>query len=130
MSRVLIIDDEPAVRAVLQLMLHGHGHEVWTASTGQEGVHCASAEDPDVIVCDLFMPGKNGVETIRELRRDFPDIRVIAMSGGGQHGQTDLLRVARGLGIAAVLLKPFCMADVSNVMRAALNSTRHSTARG
>jgi CheY-like chemotaxis protein len=122
MSRVLIIDDEPHVRAVLRLMLQGDGHEVRTAHSAAMALHCVSSEDIDVILCDLFMPGKNGVETIRELRRDFPGIPVIAMSSGGQRGQTDLLRVARSLGTAAVLLKPFCMAEVSSAMRAALSS--------
>jgi CheY-like chemotaxis protein len=103
-------------------MLHGGGHEVRTASSGPAGLYSARTDDVDAIFCALFMPGNDGVETIRDLRRDVPGIPVIVMSSG-QHGQTDLLPVARSLGIAAVLPKPFSMADVFIAMRAALHDS-------
>jgi CheY-like chemotaxis protein len=124
MARVLIIDDDPQIRYCLRLILQADRHEVCTAKTGPAGLRCASAEDVDLIFCDLFMPGQGGLETIRVLRRDFPRIQLIAMSGGGQHGQTELLRVARGLGAAAVLPKPFSPVDVSSVVREVLEPSR------
>jgi CheY-like chemotaxis protein len=120
MPRILIIDDDPQIRSFLRLSLQGAGHEVRTASNGAAGLHCACAEASegvDLIFCDLFMPGKNGLETIRELTREAPGIPVIAMSGGGQHGQVDLLRVARGLGAVSVLAKPFLPAAITKAVR-------------
>src|SRR5947209_4368981 len=101
--RVLIIDDDAKVRAVLRVMLESAGFEAAEAGDGEEGVRAFRRLEADVVLCDLFMPGRDGLEAIRGLRREFPGVKVIAMSGGGFGGAVDMLPAARLLGAAAVL---------------------------
>jgi DNA-binding response OmpR family regulator len=120
MARILVIDDDELIHCFLRVILQSDGHEVHITNTGEAGLHCVCTADVDVIFCDLFMPGKSGLETIRELRRCSPGVPVIAMSAGGDDGQTYLLRVAHGLGAATVLTKPLHAAEVSSAVRALL----------
>ena len=83
MRKVLIIDDEEDIRDALQMVLQSAGYHVWTASNGNEGIELQRSNPVDVIITDIIMPEKDGVSTIRELRQEFPGIRIIAISGGG-----------------------------------------------
>jgi CheY-like chemotaxis protein len=105
--RVLVVDDEAEVRAAVRAMLAGAGYEVAEAGDGAEAVRTLRRSPADVVVCDLFMHGKDGLELIRELRGGFPGVKVIAMSGGGADGALDLLPLALQLGASGVLYKPF-----------------------
>ena len=105
--RVLVIDDEAEVRAAVRTMLEEEGHEVTDAANGVEAMRILLGAPVDLVVCDLFMPDMDGLEVIRELRRNAPDVCVIAMSGGGADGTIDLLPMARALGATGVLYKPF-----------------------
>jgi CheY-like chemotaxis protein len=105
--RILIIDDDGGVRAVLRATLELEGHQVAEAHDGDEAVRAARRGEFDLALCDLFMPGTDGMETIRELRRESPALPVIAMSGGGFGGRLDLLPAAAMIGAAATLVKPF-----------------------
>ncbi len=110
MARILIIDDNAEFRFLLRLSLERAGHQVAEANNGAEGLRAIARQMPEVVCCDLFMPVKEGLETIRELRRDFPGVKVIAMSGGaGVGGAEELLQVAWHFGAAGVLQKPFEM---------------------
>jgi CheY-like chemotaxis protein len=120
---VLVIDDDVAVRAVLRDLLEMAGFEVVEASDGAEGIRTFRRQRADLIFCDVFMPERDGLETITELRRDFPGVKVIAMSGGGFGGSLDLLPVARALGAAAVLHKPFGRAAVLAAVERALGAS-------
>ncbi len=113
MAHVLIVDDEPAVRDVLAHMLRAAGHEVWEAADGAEGLRLALDVEPDVVLCDLVMPNKEGLETIRELRRAVPALPVVAMSGGSPRGG-DYLAAARALGAVEALPKPI---DIQTLLR-------------
>jgi DNA-binding NtrC family response regulator len=105
MARILVIDDESDVRAVLGQTLEAAGHEVVLAADGREGMKEYRATPADLVITDLYMPDREGLETIAELRRHLPDVRIIAMSGGAV---ADLmLNVARKLGALAILEKPF-----------------------
>ena len=99
----------PKVRETFRVMLERAGCEVAEAGDGEEGIRAFRAGRPDVVVCDLFMPGRDGLELIRDLRREAPDARIVAMSGGGFGDTLDMLPVAQRLG-AAVLYKPFTQA--------------------
>jgi DNA-binding response OmpR family regulator len=110
--RVLVIDDSAWVREVVRLMLEAAGHEVRVAADGEEGLRAFRRDRADVVLCDLFMPGKEGLETIREFRRDHPGVPVVAMSGGATRGGVDMLPVARSLGACRILPKPFDRASV------------------
>ena len=111
--RVLVIEDNGDMRDLLRLTLEGAGHEVVTASHGQEGLGYLNAHKDgqrvDVVLTDLFMPEMDGIEVIAALRRQFPGVRVIAMSG---RPGVDYLSVARELGAARILRKPFAMDEL------------------
>ena len=83
MARILVIDDEYTVRRILRRLLERAGHEVAEASDGSEGIDICRQAPPNLVITDIIMPGKEGLETIRELRRDFPRIKIIAISGSG-----------------------------------------------
>ena len=106
-TRVLVVDDDVHARTVARAVLEHAGIEVDEAVDGAAGLRAYRDAGYDLVLCDLFMPDVDGLELIRELRRDFPEIKIIAMSAGGYHGTVDLLAVARHLGASEVLPKPF-----------------------
>ena len=105
MPRILVIDDDPDIRELLAQTFTQAGHETVLASDGREGVRLNRARPADLVITDLFMPNQEGLETIIQLRKEFPRIPVIAMSG--KHTATAMLSVAEQLGAVAVLEKPF-----------------------
>ena len=107
MARILIIEDDDLVRALLVNALGRAGHEVLKAADGQEGIKLYRAAPTDLVITDLIMPEKEGIETIIELRRDFPQARIIAISGGGKFDNNDYLRIARAVGAKRAIDKPF-----------------------
>jgi DNA-binding response OmpR family regulator len=104
---VLVVDDDPMVLQALVILLEDHGFKVLTATDGVQGLYLYRKHRPDVIITDIIMPEKEGVALTRELRREFPEARIIAMSGGGRMGNSDYVAVARALGADAGLYKPF-----------------------
>jgi DNA-binding response OmpR family regulator len=102
--RVLVIEDNAELRDYLRLALESQQYEVLTARNGQEALGYLNGHAVDVVLTDLFMPEMDGIEVIAALRRQFPGVRIVAMSGrpGG-----DYLAVARELGVANTLRKPF-----------------------
>ena len=117
MGSILIIDDEEDIRDALQMVLESVGHDVKVASNGDEAVELQHSEPADLIITDVIMPGKNGVDTIKELRQEFPGIRIIAISGGGSVQSTEYvpeaitttayLAAAKEAGADMVFTKPF-----------------------
>jgi len=83
MARILLIDDDAPVRRTLRKMLERQGYEVEEAPDGKAGLTLYQENPADLIITDLIMPEMEGIETIMELRRRFPDVKIIAMSGGG-----------------------------------------------
>ena len=107
MTRVLIIDDEELVRVTLRQALELAGYEVAEATNGNEGVKLALGDPPDLVITDIIMPEKEGIETIAEIRREHPSMKIIAVSGGGRMGKMDFLQIAGKLGADRTLPKPF-----------------------
>ncbi len=107
MARILIIDDEDELRSTLRQMLEHAGHEVTEAANGAEGIRLYEQDTHDLIITDIIMPEKEGVETIIALRRADPDLPIIAISGGGRLEATDFLTMAKKLGARHTLSKPF-----------------------
>lgn len=108
MARVLVIDDSPTVREMVRTALEPAGHEVLQAEDGRVGVEVQRVLSCDVVITDLIMPEQEGLETILELRREWPRLKIIAVSGGSAIlNKRDLLRTARSFGAAATLSKPF-----------------------
>jgi CheY-like chemotaxis protein len=123
MVRILLADDDAKVRAAVRMMLEEADFEVVEAKDGEELVHMFYSQPADLILCDLFMPVKEGLEAIQELNREFFGVKIIAMSGGGFKGAVDLLPAARHLGAAEVLYKPFDQLTLLTVIRRLLDIT-------
>ncbi len=107
MSRILVIDDEEPVRLLLRKMLEQAGHEVDVASGGSSGIELYRQRGADIVITDILMPGMDGIETIRQLRRESPGVRILAISGGGRIGADHYLCLAGKLGALSELSKPF-----------------------
>ena len=118
MARILVIDDEADMRALLDEMLKAGGHEVVLASDGRDGVAKYRINQADLVITDLFMPNQEGLETIVELRRDFPRVVIIAMSG--KTSASAMLSIAVRLGAVEVLIKPFQPAELLGAVARAL----------
>lgn len=115
--RVLVIEDDPDVRSLLQQMLETLGHESTPAGDGIEGLKVFRAGAFDVVVTDILMPEQEGLETIGELRRIDPRVRIIAISGGGRiQGPDEVLLQASNLGAQATLGKPFRLDDLKRAL--------------
>jgi CheY-like chemotaxis protein len=123
MARILVIEDEDDLRALAQHALESEGHKVIPAADGAQGLALQRERAADVVITDIYMPEKEGIETIQELKQEFPRVKVIAMSGGGSGGRPlsnleSLSTTANALGIDAFLRKPFDF-------RTLLESVRH-----
>src|SRR5215216_1363978 len=97
MARILLLDDNEALRSLFRRCLHKAGHEVFDAADGQAGSRLYHEQAPDLVICDLYMPNKDGLELIRELA-GLGEARIIAMSGDGLPGFGSLLPIARTFG--------------------------------
>jgi CheY-like chemotaxis protein len=117
---VLVIDDETLVRATVARMVEREGHRVLQAANGIEGLSVFKRERIDVVVCDIIMPEKEGIETIGELRRTNPALKIIAISGGGRTENVDFLGMAERLGADYVLAKPFGRDEFTTLLRKSL----------
>ena len=120
-ARILVVDDDAGIRRALVEILTRAGHEVTQASGGAEACRISHEAALDLVIVDLFMPEKDGIETILELRTFAPGMPIIAMSGGGaDEGGFDLLSAAELLGAALSIEKPFTPAQILEVVRKAL----------
>src|SRR5579863_3817169 len=106
MKKILVIDDNMVVRNTLVQILESEGYEVISAEDGRRGLSVFRSERPDLVVTDIIMPEKEGIETIRDIRGESPDAKIIAISGGGRIGNTDFLKIARQLGASDIVAKP------------------------
>ena len=107
MARILVIDDEAELRQIICNTLKLGGHEVIEARNGREGVDRYSDATVDLVITDIMMPESDGFETIIALRRGHPDVKIVAISGGGRVGDTNYLMLAERLGADRILAKPF-----------------------
>ncbi len=104
---ILVIDDDETIRELLRAILEHEGYRVLEAPDGDEGIKQFIETPTDLVITDLIMPGKEGIETIRDLRRKFPGVKIIAISGGGRIGPDSYLKMAKGVGALRTLSKPF-----------------------
>jgi DNA-binding NtrC family response regulator len=121
MTKILVIDDDVIVRETIIQILEDRGYEVISAEDGKRGVASFISEKPDLVITDIIMPEKEGIQTITEIRRERPDAKVIAISGGGRIGNTDFLKIAQKLGASDVIAKPFDPDDFLNRVSRCLN---------
>jgi CheY-like chemotaxis protein len=114
-SRILIVDDDPSVLRSLQRLLSRQGYQVLEACDGNEAIRVWRDQGADLVITDLHMPKKDGIQTIIELLSHTPGIRIIAMSGGGQTKRLDLLGSATMLGVLTIE-KPFTLLEMMTVV--------------
>lgn len=113
MAKILLVDDEDSVRVLLKEMLRMSNHEITEAKNGREAYEKYCAQPADLIITDLVMPDKSGIDLIMELKEKDPNARILAISGGGGiTGRFDYLPIAQLLGANCVLKKPFQMNDL------------------
>jgi DNA-binding response OmpR family regulator len=117
---VLVIDDEPLILDSLKLTLEAEGFKVATALGGISGLEIFRARHPVIVLTDILMPRGGGLETIAALRRARPDVKIIAMSGGGRVGKTEFVAVAAALGAHATIKKPFHAIELVGLLRSLL----------
>ena len=121
MARILIIDDEVNIRKPLQILLERAGHDVVSAANGHEGLRLWRQDPGDLVITDIHMPEKNGLETIIELREIAPQARILAMSGGDMNRGRRPGRRAM-LGAIRTISKPFRLEEMLEAVEQALAS--------
>jgi CheY-like chemotaxis protein len=112
MKKILVIEDNAIVRNTVMRILQSAGYEVVIANDGLRGVEAFRKEQPDLVISDIIMPEQEGIATIRQILGEKPGTKIIAISGGGRVGNTDFLQIARKMGAADVLPKPFDPEDL------------------
>lgn len=122
MKKILLIEDDEMIRHLLRIRLVNLGYTVIEAANGAEGLALHAAEPMDLVLTDLIMPEKEGLETIMELRRRDPAARIIAMSGGGRLTAAGCLSMAQRLGANSVLAKPFSNEELTAAITALLET--------
>lgn len=123
MFRILVIDDEPDIRLLVRETLEEAGHEVEEAENGIEGLRLYRRRPFDLIITDIFMPEKDGLEVLRELRREPRTLPIIAISGGWIQ-MKEVLPMASKLGASEILNKPFTGAELLRAVKSALEKLR------
>ena len=122
MIRILLVDDDDMSRGAIHKMLERAGYAVESTSDGDEVIRMYGQEAADLVITDLIMPDKDGLEIIQDLRRLNPQVRILAISGGGRVDANEYLAVARKFGAVEVLSKPFTKDDLRKAVDAALGT--------
>ena len=108
MEKILVIDDDQQFKSMICMILKDAGYEVRSAFNGQEGLGMFMKERPDLVITDLYMPEKEGLETIMELRQTDKEIKILVVSGGSPHmNMSEMFTMAGIFGADAALPKPF-----------------------
>ena len=115
--RVLVVDDSADIRGMLQAQLEMEGFDVATAPDGARALALLGRQRADLIITDLFMPDKDGIETILEIREKYPAVQIVAMSGWDSRQGSDYLKVAREIGAVRTVKKPFELTDIVKIVR-------------
>src|SRR3954464_10480730 len=116
MANILVADDNGQLRRLLRVFLEAEDHQVSEAVDGTAALQAVRSGTFDLLLCDVFMPGLDGLETLRRLRREFPGLRAVAMSGGDHSDQIDLLDPSGVLGTVPFLPKPFSCDEVRSAV--------------
>jgi len=120
MAHILVVDDNPQLRGAVEKMLQRAGHTIRLAGDGRAALRLVDTGTPDLVLTDMYMPDADGIETIMGLKRTCPDVRIVAMSGGGYQAQDSILDVAQRIGAHAILTKPFSHTELTDAVEAAL----------
>lgn len=119
-NRILVIDDDPQIRKLFKRKLSSEGYDIREASNGKEGYRLYCREFPDLVITDIVMPEKEGIEMITDLKREFSDVKIIAISGGGKGSPDGYLLVAKHLGVERTFTKPVEWSELIDAVRVLL----------
>lgn len=121
MARILVVDDEENMRFMIREMLEEDSHEVTEASSGKEAITEFRRTPVDLVITDLVMPDKNGLDLIMDIKQDYPSVAILAISGGGGvNGRFDYIPIAELIGASSVMRKPFKLADLRDKVNSML----------
>jgi DNA-binding NtrC family response regulator len=121
MQRILVIDDDAAARGTMRTALETEGFEVTEAPNGRVGISLFHRRPTDLVICDIFMPEKDGLETIIDLKREYPGVRIVTVNDN-PFGEMDYAAVALRLGAMRVLRKPLGRETLLDAVHEALDS--------
>ncbi len=119
--RILVIDDDDQMRTLLRQVMEWAGYEVIEAGDGREGMQMQRKQPADLVITDLIMPEQEGLETITSLKKEYPGIKIIAISGGGRIGPEAYLPAAQELGADKVFSKPFDVRELAETVKELLS---------
>ncbi len=122
MARILVVDDEAAVRTAIRKFLSRSDHEVVEAADGETALTMYRKDPVDVVIMDIYMPVMDGIETTIRLKHEFPDVKIITVSGGGHMEKTKVLQREAGLGVVRTLAKPLHERDILDAVSQALGT--------
>jgi len=114
MNKILLIDDDNHFREMFAELLKRENYEVIETTDGRNALTLFDNHQPDLVITDIIMPDKEGIETILDLKKQHPNVKIIAISGGGRTNAMDNLRSARLLGASVTFEKPFDNKEVLN----------------
>lgn len=130
MFPILIIEDDECFLKLLETIFAAEGYQVYVAADGKEGFELAKQFEPAVIIADLWMPRKEGLETIRLIRQQLPESHIIAMSGQPMLANVSLFKLARDAGADATILKPFLPSEITALVTELLHGVRSAATNG
>jgi twitching motility two-component system response regulator PilH len=117
-ARIVVIEDEPVLRLTFRRILERHGHQVWDAENGVEGLSLCREQLPDLVITDLIMPELPGDEAVRILREEFPSLPVIAISGAGETSGKTFEQAGEATRFASKPVAPHDLVDMVDSMLA------------
>lgn len=121
-KNILIIDDEPDILVMLKKMMERAGFNVRLAVNGEEGLRSFYEYTPDLVITDIIMPEKEGLEIIREMKKQQPALKIIAISGGGRISAESYLETASHFGASRIFQKPFSQSEIVSAAKALLET--------
>ena len=123
MTKILLIDDEEMIRKCVRSILKSENYVLEEASEAEPVLDMLNANPVDIVISDLFLPGKDGLKLIEEVRRDFPAIKIIAITGGGLHlfDPKNALNAARRSGADYTLMKPIKRKDLLSALKTVMD---------
>ena len=119
-ARIMVIDDEEPIRRLIRRVLESNGYSVFEANDGGAGLKLLAQEAADLVITDIFMPGDDGIVTLRRIRKEFPSTKVIVISGGDSTGALDMRDQAQSLGAVRTLGKPFTATELLRLVEGVL----------
>lgn len=121
MALILVVEDDEAIREIITEVLYAEGHDILQSCNGAQALKLLRGNPVDLVITDIIMAEKDGIEMLYELRKYYPEVKSIAFSGGGKIGGTTYLALARSLGARCVLSKPFPISSlliaVNNILK-------------